>query len=170
MCESPDIGYWEARRILEENYGQMSDIVNAYISKLTDGPPIMSGDSDVILKLARDLQKCEITGRDRLNPGLDTQQTIGKSFAWLPRNLQDKFLSSVSYLLEKGEPITFSQLSQFMQRHSCVERSYVNQIAKGRPDRQFASNTMFKKLQAPPPPPPPPPPPDTPLISNKDVG
>ena len=145
MCESPDIGYWEARRILEENYGQMSGIVNAYISKLTDGPTIKSGDSDAILKLARDLQNCEITCRDRRNSGLDTQQTIGKIFARLPRSLQDKFLSSVSYQLEKGEPITFSQLSQFMQRHSCVERSYLTQIAKGRPDRQFASNTMFKK-------------------------
>ena len=27
LCDSPDDGYWEARRVLEENFGLMSGIV-----------------------------------------------------------------------------------------------------------------------------------------------
>ena len=132
MCDSPDVGYWKARHILEENFGQIGGVINAYVKKLTEGPPIKSNDSDGILKFARDLYNCELTCGSRPESGLDSQQVVGKVFARLPRSLQEKFISSVSFQLEKGQPITFSQLSQFMQKHSHVERSFLNQIVKSK--------------------------------------
>ena len=61
MCDSPDVGYWKARHILEENFGQIGGIINAYVKKLTEGPPIKSNNSDGILKFARDLYNFELT-------------------------------------------------------------------------------------------------------------
>ena len=38
MISSPELGYLEARKILETWYGQEHSIVNAYVRKLTEGP------------------------------------------------------------------------------------------------------------------------------------
>ena len=108
MCDSPDVGYWKTRHILEENFGQIDGIINAYVKKLTEGSPIKSNDSDGILKFARDLYNCELTCGSRPESGLDSHHVVvvnqdqtfckvGKVFACLPRSLQEKFIMSVSF-------------------------------------------------------------------------
>ena len=71
MCDSPDVRYWKARHIPEENFGQIGGIINAYVKKLTKGPPTKSNDSDGILKFARDLYNCELICGSRPESGVD---------------------------------------------------------------------------------------------------
>ena len=149
MCDSPDVGYWKARHILEENFGQIGGIINAYVKKLTEGPPIKNNDSEGILKFARDLYNCELTCGSRPESGLDSQHVVGKVFARLPKSLQEKFITSVSFQLENGHPITFSQLSQFMQKQSHVERSFLNQIVKSKDPNTTKFNFSKKSCNKP---------------------
>ena len=149
MCESPDVGYWKARHILEENFGQIGSIINAYVKKLTEGPPIKNNDSEGILKFTRDLYNCELTCGSRPESGLDSQHVVGKVFARLPKSLQEKFITSVSFQLENGHPITFSQLSQFMQKQSHVERSFLNQIVKSKDPNTTNFNFSKKSCNKP---------------------
>ena len=149
MCDSPDVGYWKACHILEENFGQIGGIINAYVKKLTEGPPIKNNDSEGILKFARDLYNCELTCGSRPESGLDSQHVVGKVFARLPKSLQEKFITSVSFQLENGHPITFSQLSQFMQKQSHVERSFLNQIVKSKDPNTTNFNFSKKSCNKP---------------------
>ena len=149
MCESPDVGYWKARHILEENFGKIGGIINAYVKKLTEGPPIKNNNSEGILKFARDLYNCELTCGSRPESGLNSQHVDGKVFARLPRSLQEKFITSVSFQLEHRHPIIFSQLSQFMQKQSHVERSFLNQIVKSKDPNTTKFNFSKKSCNNP---------------------
>ena len=116
-------------------YGQEHAIVNAYVSKLTEGPPVKQNDYDALSQLARDIKNCDISCGCTPSAGLDTQHTVSKIFKRLPRYLQDKFMAEVSLQLERVQPIVFTQLSGFIQRRASVERSYLGQLMSRRVDK-----------------------------------
>ena len=105
--------------------------------------------SDGIIKFPRDFYDCELTCGSRPESGLDSQQVVGKVFDRLPRSLQEKFIMSVFFQLEKGHPITFSQLSQFMQKQYHVERSFLNQIVKSKDTNTTKFNFSKKSCNRP---------------------
>ena len=92
MISSPELGYLEARKILETWYGQEHSIVNAYVRKLTEGPQIRSNDAVALSQLARDMKNCEMSCAGMSSAGLDTQHTVASIFKRLPRYMQDKFM------------------------------------------------------------------------------
>ena len=98
-------GILEGTPYAGRKFGQIGKIINAYVKKLTEGPPIKSNNSDGILKFAKDLYNCELTCGSRPESGLDLQLVIGKVFARLSRFLHKKFITSVSFQLEKGHAI-----------------------------------------------------------------
>ena len=132
MCDYSELGYVEARKILEDTYGQEHNIIDAYISKLTDGPPIKMNDTEAIRQLAADMRSCAIACDGRPESSLNAHVTIGNIFKRLPNNLQDKFLSSISMQLERGRPATFSQLSEFLQRTTRLQNTYLGQMVCNR--------------------------------------
>ena len=142
LARSPDLGYDEARRILEVNFGQEHAIVSAYVRKLTEGPPIRSNDKSALAQLARDMRNCEISCGGMSSAGLNTQHTVASIFKRLPANLQDKFMASVGPQLERGQPILFSQLSEFLERRSLIEKSFLGQLAYHRKERGFSSSSQ----------------------------
>ena len=140
MASSPEAGYFEARRILEMNYGQEHAIVEAYVSKLTEGPPVRQNDAGALSRLARDMKNCEIACGGVSGAGLNTQHTVSRIFKRLPRYLQDKFMAEVSVQLERGCPITFAQLSAFLQKRVLVEKSFLGQLVNRRVDKTPTDN------------------------------
>ena len=140
MASSPEAGYFEARRILEMNYGQEHAIVEAYVSKLTEGPPVRQNDAGALSRLARDMKNCEIACGGVSGAGLNTQHTVSRIFKRLPRYLQDKFMAEVSVQLERGCPITFAQLSAFLQKRALVEKSFLGQLVNRRVDKTPTDN------------------------------
>ena len=114
MVSTPELGYLEARKILETWYGQEHSIVNAYVRKLTGGPPLRPNNAGALSQLARDMKNCEMSCAGMSSAGLDTKHTVASIFKRLPRYMQDKFMATVSSQLHAGHPILFSQLSQFV--------------------------------------------------------
>ena len=54
-------GYVKAKKLLEECFGEKYVVSNAWIEKLSEGPPIKQNDREALLDLADDLESCEIT-------------------------------------------------------------------------------------------------------------
>ena len=135
MARTPDLGYFEARRILERLYGQDHTIVSAYINKVVNGPPIKANDRQVLAAVGLDMRNCLMACSSLNSAGLDTQQTVSSVFTRLPRHLQVKFMASVTMQLETGRPITFAMLTDFVERRSLVEASFLEQVVEQRGDR-----------------------------------
>ena len=96
MARSPELGYFEARRILKSLYGQDHTVVSAYVNKLIEGPLLKSNDHSGLSALSRDMRNCLMACNNLDSAGLDTQQTVSGIFKRLPNHLQDKFIASVS--------------------------------------------------------------------------
>ena len=54
-------GYVKAKKLLEERFREKYVVSNAWIEKLSEGPPINQIDRKALLDLADDLESCEIT-------------------------------------------------------------------------------------------------------------
>ena len=91
------------------------------------------------------MRSCAIACGDRPHASLNAHVTIGGIFKRLPVILQDKFLSSVSAQLERGEPVTFFQLSEFMHKRSQLENSYLGQIVSNRKTSYTNTSDKNKK-------------------------
>ena len=116
MAISPEAGYFKARQISEMNYDQEHDIVEAHAFKFTEGTPVKQNNAGTLLRLARDMNNCEIAYGGVSGAVLNTQHAVSRIFKRLPRYLQDKFMAEVSVQLQRGFPITFAQLSAFFQK------------------------------------------------------
>ena len=57
----PEEGYWEAKRLLLERFGDKYKVTTSWITKVSDGPVLKSGDREALLDLADDLENCKIT-------------------------------------------------------------------------------------------------------------
>ena len=145
MARTPDLGYFEARRILERLYGQDHTIVSAYINKIVNGPPIKANDRQALAALGRDMRNCLMACGSLNSAGLDTQQTVSSVFTRLPRHLQDKFMASVTMHLETGRPVTFAMLADFVERRLLVEASFLGQVIEQRGDRGRDKGAKFNQ-------------------------
>ena len=147
MADSSEIGYLEARRILETNYGQSHVVVDAYVRAITEGPFIRSGDSEGLAKLASSMRNCLIACSGLPSAGLDTQHTVGSVFKRLPKGLQEKFMSEVSNELENNKLITFKDLTGFVERHASMERSFLGQLSLSKGDRKHDHDRRQEPLR-----------------------
>ena len=147
MVRSPKLGYFEARRILESLYGQEHTIVNTYVNKLLEGPPLKANDRSGLSTLSRDMRNCLIACGNLSCAGLDKQQTVSGIFKRLPRHLQDKFMASVSSHLQLGRPVTFAMLADFLEERAMVKASFLGQIVSQRSDRRWQDRVTREQSQ-----------------------
>ena len=147
MARSPELGYFEARRILESLYGQDHTVVSAYVNKLIEGPLLKSNDHSGLSALSRDMRNCLMACNNLDSAGLDTQQTVSGIFKRLPNHLQDKFIASVSSHLQSGRPITFAMLADFLEKRTKVETSFLGQIVSRRGDRRWLDRASREQAQ-----------------------
>ena len=129
MCGNAELGYLEARKILEQTYGQAHVVINAHVKGLTEGPLIRANDFKALAQLARDMRNCLITCKGIDGSGLDTQHTVGSIFQRLPKGLQDKFMGSASSKLERNELVTFADLTEFVEKRVRVGKSFLGQLS-----------------------------------------
>ena len=89
------------------------------------------------------MRNCLITCSGLSSAGLDTQQTIGNVLKRLPKDLQVKFMSEFSIKLERNELVTFKDLTEFVERRSRMEKSYLEQLAVGKGERRQVRASEF---------------------------
>ena len=124
MCGNAELGYLEARKILEQTYGQAHVVINAHVKGLTEGPLIRANDFKALAQLARDIRNCLITCKGIDGSGLDTQHTVGSIFQRLPKGLQDKFMGSASSKLHVTSWLLLLILRSLLKRESELGRVF----------------------------------------------
>ena len=89
----PSEGYERARSILYSRYGRPLVIARSYIDELVDGQQIKASDTDGLLRLALDMQKCEIT-LSKLGFASDVNNTenLRRIMKRLPMHLRAKWV------------------------------------------------------------------------------
>ena len=129
MLLQPSEGYERARSILYSRYGRSHVIARLYIDKLVDGPQIKVSDTDGLLRLALEMQKCEIT-LSKLGFASDVNNTkdLRRIVKRLPMHLRAKWVDVAHSINEPasgrlGREPTFSDLAKFVDEKSRVASS-----------------------------------------------
>ena len=113
----PDVGYKEARRLLDKEYGDPYKVSNAFIPRLSNWPVIKYDDDPSLKRFSLFLTKCNnamkaITHMTVLNRPPNMQSVVQK----LPNNLQTKWRETVvKCRIKDGRIAGFEDLSKFVE-------------------------------------------------------
>ena len=111
-----EVGYREARNLLQKRYGSSYRIASAYVDKLTREPPIKSEDGDALRKFSIELTGCKNTLQEigYLNK-LENPDTLKTIVQRLPYGLRQKWRDVADNITENQErEITIADLSDFV--------------------------------------------------------
>ena len=113
----PDEGYQEARRLLKERYGQGYKIASAYITRVTNGPPIKNEDGHALQKFSVLLTSCKNTLKEigYLNK-IENQDSLQKVVERLPFQLRQRWRDVADDIRNnKQREITFEDIARFVE-------------------------------------------------------
>ena len=115
--------------VLLSRYGRPHVIARSYIDKLVDGPQIKTSPTDGLLRLALEMQKCEIT-LSKLGFASDVNNTenLRRIVKRLPMHVRAKWVDVAHSINEPasgrlGREPTFSDLAKFVDEKSRVASS-----------------------------------------------
>ena len=119
----PSEGYERTRSILYSRYGRPHGIARSYIDKLVDCPQIRASDTDGLLSLAIEMQKCEITlSKLGFASDVDNTENLRRIVKRLPMHLRAKWVD-VAYSINEpasgrpGREPSFSDFAQFVDKN-----------------------------------------------------
>lgn len=108
-------GYPEARRLLQERYGQAYRIAAAHVQKLIDGPSIKADDGQALQQFSIHLTSCKNTLKEigYLNK-LDNPDNLKKIINRLPYGLRLKWRDTVDRIVEDGRDVNVEDVTRFV--------------------------------------------------------
>ena len=113
----PDEGYQEAPKLVNARYGQSYKIVSAYVSRVTNGPPITHEGGQALQKFSTLLMSCKNTQREVgyvnkiKNP--DNMQRVKER---LPFPLRQRWRDVADDItINKHREMTFEDIASFVE-------------------------------------------------------
>ena len=108
-------GYAKAKKLLEERFGEKYVVSNAWIEKLSEGPPINLNDREALLNLADDLESCEITltVAGRLNQ-INNEDKMIKILRRVPPYLRSRWQKRVQEIRADGSDPNLEDLKKMI--------------------------------------------------------
>ena len=113
----PDEGYREAHRPLKERYGQSYKITSAYVTRVTNGPPIKHEDGQAFQKFSILLTSCKNTLREvgYLNK-IENPDSMQRVIERLPFPLRQRWRDVANDITNnKHREITFEDIASFVE-------------------------------------------------------
>ena len=109
-------GYSKAKKLLEERFGERYVVSNAWIEKLSEGPPISLNDREALLDLADDLESCEITlaVAGRLNQ-INSEDKMIKILRRVPPYLHSRWQKRVQEIRADGRDPNIEDLKKMIR-------------------------------------------------------
>ena len=116
-------GYVKAKKLLEERFGEKYVVSNAWIERLSEGPPINQNDREALLDLADDLESCEITlmVAGRLSQ-FNNEDKMMKILRRLPLYLRSRWQKRVQEIRADGRDPNLEDLKK-MTRGAAKEKN-----------------------------------------------
>ncbi len=147
LLMDPDLGYVEARRLLDKEYGDPYKLSMVYIQKIQEWPTLKAGDNSGLKQFALFLKKCStsmkgISYLSVLNHPPNMLTVVQK----LPYYLQNNWLSHVSKMQRNLHKIMgFDDLVDFVEMSSeTVNDPVYGQISKRRETARSQDNSQSK--------------------------
>ena len=106
-------GHVKAKKRLEEHFREKYVVSNAWIEKLSEGPPIDQNDREALLDLADDLESCEVTLRvaGTLNQ-INNEDKMMKILRRLPLYLRSRWQKRVQEIGADGRDPNLEDLKK----------------------------------------------------------
>ena len=89
------VGYKNAKKILDQNYGNPYNIMGVFRKEIKSWPQIRNGDGERYQKLFNFLLKCESITQAREWNSLDTSDVICMILSKLPGVIRDKWVKVI---------------------------------------------------------------------------
>ena len=113
----PEEGYKEAWRLLKARYGQNYKITTAYVSRVTNGPPIRHKDGQALQKFSVFLTSCKNTLKEIgcLNK-VENPDSLQRVIERLPFQLRQRWHDVADDITSnKQREITFEDIARFLE-------------------------------------------------------
>ena len=109
-------GYVKAKKLLEERFGEKYVVSNAWIEKLSEGPPISQNDREALLDMDDDLESCEITlaVAGRLNQ-INNEDKMMKILRRVPLYLRSRWQKRVQEVRAEGRDPNLEDLKKMIR-------------------------------------------------------
>ena len=117
LSMQPEEGYQEARRLLKARYGQNYKIATAYVSRVTNGPPIRHEDGKALQKFSVLLTSCKNTLKEIgcLNK-VENPDSLQRVIERLPFQLRQRWHDVADDITSnKQREITFEDIARFLE-------------------------------------------------------
>ncbi|XP_043217631.1 uncharacterized protein LOC122379454 [Amphibalanus amphitrite] len=123
LLMSPDVGYREARRLLQKRYGNEENISAAHIEKLLVWPNIKADNIESLQSFAVAMMVCDSVMKN-MPVGLretDHPRTLRKIVEKLPFHIHDRWRRLADAAMEHEQRrVTFSDLVEFVDREARI--------------------------------------------------
>ena len=114
-------GYSKAREILHKRYGRPHVIARAYINELIEGPQIKGNDSDALMYLSVQMQRCELTlNQMSYSADMNNSQNMLRIVRRMPMHMRTKWADRADSIIESGSEPNFSHLTRFIEQRARV--------------------------------------------------
>ncbi|XP_043210667.1 uncharacterized protein LOC122375380 [Amphibalanus amphitrite] len=118
-----DEGYEEARRLLENRYGNPIRLIDSYVGRVDGWPRIQAGDVEGLDKYSLFLTEVMNAMTGVTMGEFEHPSTLRLVVSKVPVYLQDRWMREADRLCERGDPVRFSDLVSFISAEVRVRRS-----------------------------------------------
>ena len=117
----PNEGYKEARKMLDEFYGDMDEITHAYVNEIVNWPNLKAGNAKEFTSFRIMLKACHhaLKAGNLEAKDLDNPKTMKKIVSKLPYLMQDKW-QTLAYDIKQTRKVELGDLVTFVERQESV--------------------------------------------------
>jgi hypothetical protein len=133
----PREGYFKAKSILKEMFGQAHIVAASHVDRVTKGGPIREFESDKLLQLARDMENCEMNLRELgYQADINSRSNISAVVLRLPKYLRSEWAKEAQNSRDQGREPDFSQLTKFVVKRAKLANTEYGRLINTKPENE----------------------------------
>jgi len=143
----PELGYKRAKEVLRDNFGRPNVIARVYIDKLSTGPLIKADDVNGLLKLALDVEECNVTlSHLKCFSDLNNFENIFEIVQRPPFELKRRWLRMAAKVEQAGQEASFVDLVTFVNQEAEVMKTLYAKLLERAKKKGFSSFSVHSKV------------------------
>lgn len=129
----PEQGYFKARSILHETFGQTHIIAAAHVDRVTKGDLIREYENEKLMQLARDMENCEMNlSQLGYSSDINSRSNISAVVLRLPKYLRSEWAKEAEVVRGQGKEPDFKCLTRFVVKKAKLANSEYGRLVSVR--------------------------------------
>ena len=121
-------GFDNALKILKDRYGRPHTVARAYLTQLTEGPPLKPSDHNGLTNLSLEMNRCNLTlQRMGYAAELNNSDSLLRITRRLPMHLRAKWVDKADEIIQESTEPTFTDLAKFIEAKARVANTMFGQ-------------------------------------------